>query len=186
MRPAARAFAAVLPVVACLLLSGCGDAGTARRSSIATDEGPPELVLRDFDMKEVRASGVRYVLAAGRATYAFNGKTVTGSDVRLAFRDDGAGLRVTAPAVRWDVEKRHASLPDGCRAETADGYTATLPAAELDLSAQILTAGAGSRFAGPGFTVTGSDLVWRWREGKADLKQPKSVIDPGIVAGKRG
>jgi hypothetical protein len=177
--------------IGCLLLSaalssGCGGA-SGRSSAARNGDGAPELVLSGMVLTEVGPSGARYRLAADRSTYSLAGKTVTASGVVFGLRERGGDVRVTAPSVTWDVEGQAAAFPAGCEADYPGGYRAGLQVAELDLRERVLTASGPSTYSGPGFTVDGVDLVWRWREGKAELRQPKSVIVPGgIRASRRG
>ena len=135
----------------------------------------------------MRPAGVRYRLTADRATYALAGKTVAATGVAFGLREHAGDVRVTAPSVSWNVEGQSAEFPEGCDADYPGGYSAKVPVAKLDLRERVLTAVGSSTFSGPGFTTAGADLVWRWREGKADLKQPKTVIFPGgVSAFKRG
>jgi hypothetical protein len=179
------------PALACAaalaaIVAGCGGQPVADKGGGNGGAGP-ELTIAGMEMTEVRAAGIRYRLLAERATYALEGKTVKASGVTFSLREKAGDIRVTAPAATWDVEAQHAAFPGGCNAEYPGGYAAALPAAGLDLRERVMTAAGPSVFSGPGFTVTGADLVWRWRDGKADLKNPKSVIAPGgMPAWKRG
>ncbi len=179
-------------VVSVLLLSsalsvGCSGSSSRNPGSTGAGESDPELVMSGMVMTEVRPSGVRYRLDADRATYALAGKTVTASGITFALREQAGEVRVTAPAVTWDVEAQSAAFPGGCEAGYPGGYSARVQVAGLDLRDRVFSAFGPATFSGPGFTVDGADLVWRWREGKADLKQPKSVIAPGAIpARKRG
>jgi hypothetical protein len=178
------AFASAVALAS--IVSGCGGQPSAGANGGNGGAGP-ELTIAGMEMTEVRPSGVRYRLSADRATYALAGKTVTAEGVTFALREPAGDVRVTAPAATWNVERQHAAFPEGCDADYPGGYSAKVPAAGLDLRQRVLTASGPSVFSGPGFKVTGDDFVWRWREGKADLKQPKSVIAPdGVPALKRG
>lgn len=182
-----RLTAALASAVAmAAILSGCG--GKPASGPNGGNGGPgPELSISGMVMTEVRPAGVRYRLSADRATYALAGKTVKAGGVTFSLRERAGDVRVTAPSATWNVEAQHAAFPEGCDADYPGGYSAKVPAAGLDLRLRVLTASGPSVFSGPGFTVTGDDFVWRWREGKADLKQPKSVIAPGgMPALKRG
>lgn len=184
MRPAA-AFGILLAAAA--LAAGCDGAGGGTASA-PTGNGTagPELTMRGVEMTEIRPSGVRYRLVAASATYALSGRTVDASGVTLSLREKAGEVRVTAPRAFWDVTGERAAFPEGCDADYPGGYAARLPSAELDLSGRVLTSPGPVAFSGPGFTVSGGELVWRWREGKADLKNPKTVLEPAFAQGKRG
>jgi hypothetical protein len=180
----ASAFASAVALAS--IVSGCGGQTAAGPNGRAGEAGP-ELTISGMEMTEVRPAGVRYRLSADRATYAIAGKTVKATGVTFALREQAGDIRVTAPAATWNVEAQRAAFPEGCDADYPGGYSARVPAAAIDLRDRVLTATGPSVFAGPGFSVKGDDFVWRWREGKADLKQPKSVIAPGgMPAWKRG
>lgn len=181
-----RACAWLSALALAAIVSGCGGRPAAGPSGRNGDAGP-ELTVSGMEMTEVRPAGVRYRLLADRATYALAGKTVKATGVTFTLREQAGDVRVTAPAATWDVEAQRAAFPEGCNAAYPGGYSAAVPAAGLDLRGRILTASGPSVFSGPGFTVKGDDFVWRWREGKADLKNTKSVIAPaGMPAWKRG
>jgi hypothetical protein len=161
---------------------GCGAGGGAGRVASGTGDAGPELTLSGMDMSEVRPGGVRYRLTADRATYALAGKTVSATGVEFRLQERAGEVRVVAPAATWRVAERKADFPEGCTAAYPGGYSASVPFADVDLGEGVLSASGPSRFDGPGFAVTGGELVWRWREGKADLKQPKAVVAPGVIS----
>jgi LPS export ABC transporter protein LptC len=178
----------LLPLLAALA-AGCGGNGNGNGNHAANGSGSsgPELAMTGMAMTEVQPSGVHYRLDADRATYAFAGKTVTATGVTFGLREHAGEVRVTAPTATWNVAGQSAVFPEGCVAEYPGGYSAQVPSAEVDLKRRVLTAAGPATFAGPGFTMTGVDFVWRWRDGKADLRQPKTVIVPaGMPAMKRG
>jgi hypothetical protein len=174
----------------CLLLppaaAGCGGGGASGRNGTGGDPGA-ELTLRGMEMTELRPAGVRYRLSAERATYSLAGRMVKAGVVTFGLREAAGDVRVTAPEARWDVRNQRAGFPRGCEAEYPGGWSARAPAADLDLRARVLSAPGPSSYSGPGFSMTGEALVWRWREGKAELRNPKAAVEPGgIQSWKRG
>ncbi len=187
MRRGRIAGLALLLLPAAAFLAGCGGASSGIPEAAGNGESSPELSLSGMVMTEVLPSGVRYRLAAERASYALTAKTVSATGVVFALNEPAGEIRVTAPVATWDIGGQRAAFPDGCEAGYPGGYSASVRVGDVDLRDRVFYANGPSVYSGPGFTVDGADLVWRWREGRADLRQPKAVIVPGgLSALKRG
>lgn len=173
-------------LLAAALMAGCSPRSGGVPAPQGNGGSGAGLVMHGMEMTEVRPTGVRYRLGAERATYALSDKTVEATGVNFALIEKAGEVRVAAPRVAWNIERQTAAFPEGCDAEYPGGYSARVPSAELDLDGRVFRAAGPATFTGPGFTVAGTDLVWHWREGKADLKNPKSVVLPDSARRKRG
>ena len=64
--------------------------------------------------------------------------------------------------------------------ENDTGWIATAPRASVDLKSEVIMADE-ARLSGPGFTVKGRNLRWRWQDRTVALDSPRSSILPGKV-----
>lgn len=156
-------------------------------SGRVVDRGP-EIRLWPVEVRELHDDGGWNRLDAGEAVYSYLRKTVDGSDVTVsvgagaAFR--GAVLR--APRAFWDLEAKTVRLPDGGTARGEGGWSGELSHATLDFAGRILRAAGASAVSGPGFEVAGTNLEWRWTDGKITMDSPRSRIAPAARPGRKG
>jgi hypothetical protein len=148
----------------------------------------PALILRDVEVREVRRDGRHFRLFSETATYRLPARTLSGSGVTLTLPEDGTRLVLRAPAANWDMDAGTIRLPEGCSAASDDGWSASLAAALVSLPDHLLSGEGRSNLYGPGLSVAGDNLVWRWRERKLMLSAPRTRIDPARVPvpGRRG
>lgn len=149
--------------------------------------GGPQIVLRGVDMVEVRRGGAVYRLLSEQASYKIPSGWVVGNRVTLAFREQGGEIVVTAPGASWKTREGRIELADGASAKNGKGWTASAPRATVDLNSEVIVAKEAT-LAGPGWTVTGSNLRWRWQDGTVALDSPRSTIVPGNLPepGRKG
>jgi hypothetical protein len=159
-----------------------GPMGTADSGSPAE----PEVILRNVVMREVRKEGAHYRLSSERATYLLLAGRVSATGVTLGLPGTEGELIVRAPKASWNLQNGQIVLPEGGSAENGAGWSAALAFANLSLPDRILTATGKARLSGPGLSVTGDNLVWRWREGKVALELPKTRIESGRTLRRRG
>ena len=137
----------------------------------------PQIILRGVEMIEERREGTVYRLVSDDASYSFLAGRVVASVVTLALREREGTIVVTAPVASWNLNEGRIDLPEGASARNARGWTASAPRASIDLKAEVITAGEAG-LSGPGVTVAGSNLRWRWHEGTMELDSPRSRIFP--------
>ncbi len=146
-----------------------------------TDLGGPALVLRGVEVREVPPKGTEIRLFSEEATYRIPARTVSGTGVRMALPSRRGDVVVRAKTAKWDMDAGLVRLPDGCSAENAAGWSAVLPAAEVFLGRKVLAAGGMATLSGPGLSVAGDNLVWRWQEGTLTLAMPKTRFEPARI-----
>ena len=153
-----------------------------------TAGGGPEIRLGPVQMRELHDDGAWNRLDADGAVYAYASRTVIGGNVTVFLGDGGkfSGTTVLAPQAAWDLDGKSIGLPEGCRLTREDGWSGQLSAATLDLARRIMRVPGPARIEGPGISVEGKDLAWRWDEGKITLESPISRISPGIRRGRKG
>ena len=176
----AGAYLVALDFARSMRLSPGGDGGT-------TDIGGPKIVLRGVEMIETREEGAAYRLRSDDASYSAMSALVVASGVTLTLSERKGDIVVTAPAASWNMNEGRVDLGEGATARNDRGWTASAPRAIIDLRSEEIAAEEAS-LAGPGVTVTGSNLRWRWHEGTMALDSPRSTIIPRTipVPGKRG
>ena len=151
----------------------------------AVEEAGPEIVLYDVAMREVREGGGDWRLTSGRATYSVLDKRLLAVETTLTLPEPSGGVLVRASRAAWDMDSGRIDLPEGGSASNRAGWSASVPSARLDLRERVMTA-RGATLSGPGLSVSGANLVWRWKEGKVSLDSPKTFVTPGKVPGNEG
>ncbi len=141
----------------------------------------PALVLRGVEVREIPPKGPQIRLFSEEATYRIPARKVTGTGVSLALPSRGGDVIVRAKTAKWDMDAGVVRLPDGGVAENAEGWSATLPAAEVFLLRRLLTASGRATLSGPGLSVAGDNLAWRWQEGTLTLAMPKTRFEPARI-----
>jgi hypothetical protein len=147
----------------------------------AADGGGPQIVLRGVKMVETGPDGRFYRLVSDDATYSFRSGQVFASDVTLSLKQQGGDVVVTASIAAWNMSEGRIELAEGAKAGNDLGWTASAPVASVDLKAEVISAEEAS-LAGPGITVMGRNLRWRWNDGTVELDSPKSRILPDRVS----
>jgi len=148
-----------------------------REPSVAGPPAEPEVILRDVVMREIRKEGVQYRLVSEQADYLLLTGRFSASGVTLELPGAAGDVVVHAPKASWNMLTGHIFLPEGGSARTDTGWSAVVAATDLSLPEQILTATGKARLSGPGLSVVGDNLVWRWREGKVALELPKTRLE---------
>ena len=153
---------------------------TAPGDSKAADAVGPQIVLRGVEMVEMRREGQVYRLVSDEAFYSVRSGYAHASNVTLVLKEGKGDVVVTAPEASWDMNEGWIEFAKGASAKDGMGWTAVSPSAGVDLNAEVITA-EDARFEGPGLTVTGTNLRWRWQDGTMALDSPRSRILPGRV-----
>lgn len=185
-----------LPVVATLVLALAalgvvaavlgGSRSRAPRDAALRRAGEgPMLVLQGVDVREIRPGGTMIRFRSERASYAVLARHLSAEAVTVALPAPEGEIVVEAPLASWDMDGGIVLLPDGGRGEGAGGWSASVPEARLDLSAREMTASAAS-LSGPGVSVEGRDLVWKWKDGTLTLDAATGRVLPGKVARRHG
>jgi hypothetical protein len=180
--------AAAFLVGACLLVL---DLTTSTSSSTigsgdAGDSGP-QIVLRGVVMVETRRERQVYRLVSDNVSYSIQLGQAIASDVTLVLKEREGDVIVTAPVASWNMKEGRIDLAMGASAASGAGWTAISPRASVDLESEVITAEEAS-LSGPGLTVVGNKLRWRWQDGKVELDSPRSSILPGrdLASGRQG
>ena len=149
--------------------------------------GGPKIILRAVEIAEVHPEGQIYRLASDNASYSISLGRVVASGVRLLLRERGENVVASAPLASWDLNNGRIDLAKGAVVGNGTGWTATAPRASIDLKSEVITAEEAS-LAGPGFTVEGRNLRWRWQDSTVALDSPRSSFLPGrvLAPGKKG
>jgi hypothetical protein len=129
-------------------------------------------------MREIRKGGDQYRVSSENATYLLQSGRFSGTGVTVELPGTAGEMVVRAPKASWDMQTRQIFLPEGGSAENAAGWSAAVEAARLFLAEQVLTAAGKARVRGPGLSVVGDNLVWRWREGTVALEMPQTRLEP--------
>ncbi len=179
--------AAVLALAAAVLVArgGRDRAGAPRDVALGAETEGPRLVLHGVDFVEIRPGGTAIRLQSDRASYAIIRHDLTAEGVVVAVPAPSGEVVVKAPVAAWDMDAGIVRLPAGGRAAGAGGWAAAVPEARLDLAAREMTAAEAS-LSGPGVTVEGTDLVWRWKDGTMTMDAPRGRVLPGKAAGRHG
>lgn len=160
-------------------------AGTPGQESVGVG---PEIRLGLVDLRELHDDGSWNRLDAEDAVYGYASRTVTAGGVTV-FLGEGApftGTTVRAPYAAWDLDGKTIALPGGCRAERKDGWTGDLSAATLDLAGSVLQVPGPGGIDGPGVSVQGKNLAWKWVDGKITLESTRSRLTPAKGPGRKG
>jgi hypothetical protein len=150
--------------------------------------GGPEIRLGPVDVRELHDDGSWNRLDADGAAYGYASGTVSADGVTV-FLGEGspfAGTTVRAPRAAWDFDGKTIGLPEGCRVAREGGWTGELSAATLDLAGSLLRVPGPARIDGPGVSVQGKNLAWKWQEGKLTMESPTSRLSPGKGPGRKG
>ena len=153
-----------------------------------TSGGGPEILLGPVDVRELHDDGSWNRLDADGAAFGYANKTVSAAGVTV-FLGEGspfAGTTVHAPRATWDLDGKTIGLPEGCRAERKDGWTGELSPATLDLAGSVLQVPGPAGIEGPGVSVQGKNLAWKWVEGKITLESTRSRLSPAKGPGRKG
>lgn len=164
---------------------GGGRAGAPRDVSLRGGGEGPKLVLHGVDVKEIRPGGAMIRLQSDRASYAIMSRDLAAEGVTVALPAPAGEIVVKAPLASWSMDTGIVRLPEGGRAASAGGWSASVPEARLDLSARELTASAAS-LSGPGVSVDGRDLVWKWKDGTLTMDAARGRVLPGKAARRHG
>jgi hypothetical protein len=175
--------ASAILAVACLI--GLNLASSTRfpaeERSAAADDGSPQIVLREVEMVEAGPGGWFYRLVSEDATYSIRSGKVLASGVTLSLRQQGGDVTVRASLAFWNMGDGRIELAEGASAGNGQGWTASAPNASIDLRSEVISA-EEANLAGPGITVEGSNLRWRWHDGTIALDSPRSRILPDRVS----
>ncbi len=179
-RAALATAAAVLVVGALAILAVVGrERGSASRDvALRAEEEGPKLVLHGVDFMEIRPGGTAIRFRSDRASYAILKHSLTAEVVVVAVPAPSGEIVMKAPVAAWDMDAGIVRLPDGGRAAGAGGWSAEVPEARIDLLAREMTAREAS-VSGPGVSVEGRDLVWRWKDGMMTMDEPRGRVLPG-------
>lgn len=140
----------------------------------------PQVVLRGVEMAEARRGGKVYRFVSDEASYSVLAERVSASGVTLALPERDGTIVVTAPVATWNMDEGRIDLAQGAFARNGGGWTVSAPGAHIDLKSEEITAGEAV-LTGPGVTVTGRNLRWRWHAGAVDLDFPRSTVHPGRI-----
>ena len=153
----------------------------------AVDRGP-EIRLWPVEIRELHDDGGWNRLVAAEAVYSYLRKTVEGSDVTVSIGTGGEtrGAVLRAPGALWDLEGKTVRLPDGGRWQREGGWSGELSSSTLDLAGRTLRAAGPAVISGPGIEVAGTNLEWRWADGKITMDSPRSRIAPAVRPGRKG
>lgn len=148
----------------------------------------PEIRLGPVVLKELHDDGSWNRLDAEAAVYGYADRTVSARSVTVSMRSgtELSGSTVRAPRAVWDLDGRTIGLPEGCRVVREGGWAGTLSAATLDLAGLILRVPGEARIEGPGVSIDGRNLAWRWEDGKITMNAPRSRIVPSARFGRKG
>jgi hypothetical protein len=163
---------------------GAGTSASARGSA----ESLLEIRLGPVDLREFQDDGAWNRLEAEEAVYSYGRKTVQASGVivSLGMGETLKGSVIRATSAFWDFQGKAISLPDGGRADREGGWNGDLSPASLDLSGRILRVPGAVSLSGPGISIAGRNLEWRWMDGKIAMDAPAGRIAPAMLPGKRG
>ncbi len=76
-------------------------------------------------------------------------------------------------------------LSGGAVARAPGPWEGTTASADVDIRGRVMSASGPAEVRGPGLTVTGRNLSWRWGEGIVSLDAPKSRIEPARLRAMR-
>jgi hypothetical protein len=150
--------------------------------------GGPEIRLGPVDVRELHDDGSWNRLDAEGAVYAYAGRNVSAEGVTV-FLGEGeafAGTTVRAPRAAWDLDGKTIGLPEGCRVARKGGWTGDLSAATLELAGSVLRVPGPARIEGPGVSLQGRNLAWKWVDGKITMESTTSRLSPVKGPGRKG
>lgn len=189
MRRVAPVFSILLLVLAALgilaAVRGGGRGGGPRDASLRVRAEGPMLVLHGVDVKEIRPGAAMIRLQSDRASYSILARDLAAEGVTVALPTSAGEIVVKAPLASWNMDAGIVRLPDGGRAAGAGGWSASVPEARIDISAREMTASVAS-VSGPGVSVEGRDLVWKWKDGTLTMDAARGRVLPGKAARRDG
>lgn len=153
-----------------------------------TAGGGPQIRLGPVDVRELHDDGSWNRLDADGAVYGYASRTVSAWGVTV-FLGEGApfaGTTVRAPHAAWDLDGKTIGLREGCRVARTGGWTGELSAATLDLAGSVLRVPGPATIEGPGVSVQGMNVAWKWVEGKITMESTRSRLSPAKGSGWRG
>ena len=142
--------------------------------------GGPKIILREVELVEERPEGQTYRLTSDNASFSIPLGRVEASHVRLWLRKQGGNVIATAPRASWNLDDGRIDLAEGADVGDGAGWNATARRASVDLNAEVIMA-KEAFLAGPGLTVEGKNLRWRWRDSTVELDSPRSRVFPEEV-----
>ena len=150
--------------------------------------GGPEIRLGPVDVRELNDDGSWNRLEADGAVYAYSDRSVTAGGVTVFLGEGAPFARTTvrAPSAAWNLDGKTIGLPEGCRVAREGGWTGELSAGTMDLARSILRVPGPARIDGPGVSVQGKNLAWKWEEGKITMESTRSLLPPGKFPGRKG
>jgi len=185
--PWAACAALVLALAVRAALPGKGAAVPAPGSSRGPAETGPEIRLGPAEVLEIHDDGSRNRLTAEGAVYEYERKMLTGHGVVIYPKAGSArGSTVRAPSVAWDFDRASIALPEGGGADYEGGWKGELSPATVDLAVRTLRVPGPATISGPGLSITGSNLVWKWVDGKITMDSPRSRILPAATHRRKG
>jgi len=185
--PWAACAALVLALAVRAGLPGKGAAVPAPGSHGRTAETGPEIRLGPAEVLEIHDDGSRNRLTSEGAVYEYVRKTLTGHGVVVyPMAGSARGSTVRAPAVAWDFDRASMAFPEGGVADYVGGWKGELSPATVNLAAHTLRVPGPATISGPGFSITGSNLVWNWVDGKITMDSPRSRILPTAAHRRKG
>jgi hypothetical protein len=174
----------------------------AVRFSIATDvvavpaggvgpevaAGGPEIRFGPVDVRELHDDGSWNRLDADEAVFGYANRTVSARGVTVILGEGSpfAGTTIRAPRAAWDFDGKTIELPEGCRVARKDGWTGELSETKVDLAGSVLRVPGPGRIEGPGVSVQGKNLAWKWVEGKVTMESTRSRLSPEKGPGRKG
>lgn len=144
--------------------------------------------LSPFDLREFHDDGAWNRLEAKEAVYSYGQRTVTGTGVAVSLGEGKApgGAVIRAARAFWDFNGKSIELPDGAHADREGGWRGELAPGRIDLDTRTLRVPGAVTLTGPGLSVVGGNLEWRWPDGKIRMDSPVSRIAPASLPGRRG
>ncbi|MBI5420278.1 MAG: hypothetical protein HZA60_09320 [Deltaproteobacteria bacterium] len=184
--PLAMVLAVLSGILALAGILGKDAGRTGAGGAPANGHAGPELLLRGVDFREVRKEGPQYRLLSDQASYLLAARKLAATGVTLLLQEKSGGIVVRARRALWAMEAGQILLPEGAEAVSPSGWTAAADAASLSLSERLLAAEGRAWLSGPGVTVAGENLVWRWGEGKMEIELPKTRFEPARAFPRKG
>lgn len=181
------AAVALLAAAGLLALDLSTGKGPPAKGSSDAGNGGPQIVLRGVEMVEARGKGQIYRIVSGNASYSVQSERALASDVTLVLKERKGDIVVTAPVASWNMREGRIDLAMGVSATSGAGWDAVSPSASVDLKSEVFSAEEAS-LSGPGITIVGNRLRWRWQDGRVELDSPRSSILPGrdLAPGRQG
>jgi len=153
-----------------------------------TAGGGPEIRLGPVDVRELHDDGSWNRLDADGAVYGYANRTVSAWGVTVFLGEYAPSARTTvrAPHAAWDLDGKTIGLREGCRVARTGGWTGELSAATVDLAGSVLRVPGRATIEGPGVSVQGKNLAWKWVKGEITLESTTSRLSPAKGPGRKG